>query len=84
MNAQIQFYNAVKLERKAVIRHNASCRIKGRKDLVQEVPVLPKKPSKYLLEDFDGTYIGTEFDEEFARDYAKEHKCKLTILPFDK
>ena len=84
MNEQIKFYNAVKLQRKTIIRHNASFRIKGQKNLIQAVPALPKKPSKYLLEEFDGTYIGTEFDEEFARDYAKEHKCKLTILPFDK
>lgn len=84
MNPQIQAYNAAKLARNALIRHNASCRMRGRKDLIQEVPALPEKPVKFLLEEKDGTYIGTEFDSEFAHDYAREHDCKLTILPFDK
>ena len=84
MNAQIEAYNAARIARKSIIRHNASCRMRGRKDLIQEVPALPEKPRKYLLEDLEGNYIGTEFSEEFARDYAKENGCKLTVLPFDK
>lgn len=83
MKAQISLYNEAKLNRKNIIRYNASCRMSGKKHLVQPVPDLPPKPVKFLLEDFDGNYIGTEWDGEFARDYARENHCKLTILPFD-
>ena len=31
----------------------------------------------------DGSYIGTEWDSEFAHDYAAENNCKITTLPFD-
>jgi len=83
MNAQVREYNAAKLNRKNIIRANAGLRMSGKKHLVQPVPELPPKPVKFLLEDLEGNYIGTEWNEEFARDYARENNCKLTVLPFD-
>ena len=55
----------------------------GKPHLVQPLPELPAKPVKFLLEGHDGSYIGTEWDSEFAHDYAAEHDCKITTLPFD-
>ncbi len=83
MNAQVREYNAAKLNRKNIVRANAGLRMSGKNHLVQPVPELPQKPVKFLLEDLEGNYIGTEWSEEFARDYARENNCKLTILPFD-
>jgi hypothetical protein len=76
------FYDA-KRARALIVRANAGCRMAGKPHLVQPLPDLPDKPVKYLLEGQNGEYIGTEWDSEFAHDYAAEHGCKITTLPFD-
>jgi hypothetical protein len=81
--AEIKAFTAAKINRAKIVRMNASFRMSGKAHLVQPLPDLPAKPLKYLLEGHDGSYIGTEWDSEFAHDYAAEHDCKITILPFD-
>ena len=76
------FHNA-KRARASIVRSNAGCRMAGKPHLVQPLPELPDKPVKFLLEGHDGSYIGTEWDSEFAHDYASENNCKITTLPFD-
>ena len=83
MTEQVNAYLEAKRNRAAVVRMNKGFRMAGKAHLVQPLPELPEKPVKYLLESHDGWYIGTEWDAEFAHDYAAEHDCKLTILPFD-
>ena len=84
-SAQVEikaFYDA-KRARASIVRSNAGLRMAGKAHLVQPLPELPAKPVKFLLEGHDGSYIGTEWDSEFAHDYAAEHDCKITTLPFD-
>jgi hypothetical protein len=76
------FYD-VKRARASMVRANAGYRMAGKHHMVQPLPALPAKPVKYLLESHDGSYIGTEWDSEFAHDYAAGNDCKITILPFD-
>ena len=79
----IRAFQDAKRNRAAIVRRNAGFRMAGKAHLVEPLPELPNKPVKYLLEDHDGSYIGTEWNSEFAHDYAAENGCKLTILPFD-
>ena len=83
MTTQVREYQAAKVNRAKIVRMNAGHRMAGKPHLVQPLPELPAKPCKFLLETHGGDYIGTEWNEDFARDYASEHDCKLTILPFD-
>jgi hypothetical protein len=83
MNAQVKEYQIAKFNRAKIVRLNAGHRMAGKPHLVQPLPDLPAKPCKYLVETHDGGYVGTEWDSEFAHDYAAEHDCKVTILPFD-
>ena len=80
---KIKAFQAAKINRAKVVRMNAGRRMAGKSHLVEPLPELLAKPCKYLLETHGGDYIGTEWDSEFARDYAAENDCKLTILPFD-
>ena len=80
---RVREYTQAKIARAAMVKRNAGLRMAGKSSLVQPLPDLPEKPVKYRLESHDGDYIGTEWDEEFARDYAAENGCKLTVLPFD-
>ena len=79
----LRSYQDAKRSRASIARSNAGCRMAGKAHLVQPLPELPDKPVKYLLEGHGGEYIGTEWDSEFAHDYAAEHDCKITTLPFD-
>lgn len=79
----VSAYQDAKRARASIVRLNAGYRMAGKPHLAKPLPELPAKPVKYLLEGHDGEYIGTEWDSEFARDYAAEHDCKVTILPFD-
>lgn len=79
----IKSFHDAKRSRASIVRSNAGCRMAGEPHLVQPLPELPPKPVKYLLEGRDGSYIGTEWDSEFAHDYAAENDCKITTLPFD-
>lgn len=79
----IRAFHDAKRARASTVRSNAGYRMAGRPHMVQPLPKLPAKPVKYLLEGQNGEYIGTEWDSEFAHDYAAEHDCKITILPFD-
>jgi len=83
MTTQVREYQSAKINRAKVVRMNAGHRMAGKPHLIQPLPELLAKPCKYLLETHDGDYIGTEWDSEFAHDYAAENDCKLTILPFD-
>ena len=80
---KIKAFQAAKANRDKVVRKNAGLRMSGKAHLAQPLPELPANPCKFLLETHCGDYIGTEWDSEFAHDYAAEHNCKLTILPFD-
>lgn len=79
----IKAFHDAKRSRASVVRSNAGCRMAGKSHMVRPLPDLPAKPVKYLLEGQNGEYIGTEWDSEFAHDYAAEHDCKITTLPFD-
>lgn len=79
----IRAFQDAKRNRALIVKRNAGFRMSGKSHLVESLPELPGKPIKYLLEEFDGNYIGTEWDSEFAHDYATENNCKVTILPFD-
>lgn len=79
----IKAFHDAKRARASIVRMNASFRMAGKSHLVQPLPELPAKPVKFLLEGHGGEYIGTEWDSEFAHDYAAENDCKITILPFD-
>jgi hypothetical protein len=79
----IRAFQDAKRARASIVRFNAGLRMSGKAHLVQPLPELPAKPVKFLLEGHDGSYIGTEWDSEFAHDYAAEHDCKITTLPFD-
>ena len=83
MTTQVREYQTAKNKRAAVARLNSAYRMSGKANLVQPLPELPAKPCKYLLETHKGEYLGVEWNEDFARDYASEHDCKLTVLPFD-
>ena len=80
---EIKRFQSAKIDRAKIVRMNAGLRMSGKAHLVQPLPELPAKPCKFLLETHGGDYIGTEWDSEFAHDYAAENDCKLTILPFD-
>jgi hypothetical protein len=80
---EIKAFQAAKINRAKIVRMNAGYRMSGKAHLVEPLPELPAKPCKFLLETHGGDYIGTEWDLEFAHDYAAENDCKLTILPFD-
>lgn len=83
MTILVEEYQKAKFNRTLIARKNASLRMAGKSNLVQPLPELPEKPKKYLLETLNGEYLGVEWNEEFANDYASEYGCKLTILPFD-
>jgi hypothetical protein len=80
---EVKAFQAAKVNRSKIVRMNAGLRMSGKAHLVEPLPELPAKPCKFLLESHEGDYIGTEWDSEFAHDYAAENGCKLTILPFD-
>ena len=84
MNAQVREYNTAKLNRKNIIRANAGLRMSGKKHLVQPVPDLPPKPVKFLLEDLEGNYIGTEQYLLTLRSDAQETTLFIIRLDIDK
>ena len=84
MNAKVREYNAIKAERAGIARRNASLRMAGKSDLCIELPELPEKPCKWVLTESDGTYAGTEWDEETALELAETHNLSIRKMPFDK
>ena len=82
MNPQVKTYLAAKRERAEVARANARARMMGRPDRVMPLPDLPSKPLKYVIED-SGGYVGTEWDSDFALDYAASNGCTVRVVAFD-
>jgi hypothetical protein len=83
MNEEIKFYLSAKSERAKVARLNASARMRGQSEKLLTLPDLPPKPSKYIIEQ-DGIYMGTEYDREFAMEYAGKNSCTVREIPFDR
>jgi hypothetical protein len=84
MTPEIKRYQGIKQARATTTRKNAGLRMAGKASQQQALPELPPKPVKYLLEEPDGTYAGTEYDKERAYDYAEEHGMFVKVLPYDK
>ena len=84
MRAEIKQYTEIKNQRATLTRKNAGLRMAGKSNQQKELPVLPLKPVKYLLEDKEGNYMGIEYDCDTAYEYAENNKLTVTALPYDK
>lgn len=83
MTPEIRAYLATKKTRAEVDRQNRGYRMTGRKHLCVPLPDLPPKPLKYVVEDIEGIYQGTEHDPEIAFDYAERNGMTVRAIPFD-